>query len=359
MQITRRKTRQIHIGDVVIGGDAPISIQSMTNTKTADVTATLRQIQALAAAGCEIVRLAVPDAESAAAITELVKKSPVPLIADIHFDYRLALSAVANGIHGLRINPGNIGGKDKVLAVAKACKERGVPIRIGVNGGSLEKELLARYGGVTADALVESALGHIHLLEEADFFDMKISLKCSHIPLMLAAYERLGQLVDYPFHIGVTEAGTVRQGTIKSAVGIGALLAQGIGDTLRVSLAGDPVEEIFVAKTILRSLDLRQNGVEYIVCPTCGRTEIDLPTLAAQVESKVEQLHIMAPLKVAIMGCVVNGPGEAREADVGIAGGKDCGLLFVRGQVVGKYPKEALADILVEKIIEITKENGK
>lgn len=359
MQTTRRKTRQIHIGDVVIGGDAPISIQSMTNTKTADVTATLRQIQALAAAGCEIVRLAVPDAESAAAITELVKKSPVPLIADIHFDYRLALSAVANGIHGLRINPGNIGGKDKVLAVAKACKERGVPIRIGVNGGSLEKELLARYGGVTADALVESALGHIHLLEEADFFDMKISLKCSHIPLMLAAYERLGQLVDYPFHIGVTEAGTVRQGTIKSAVGIGALLAQGIGDTLRVSLAGDPVEEIFVAKTILRSLDLRQNGVEYIVCPTCGRTEIDLPTLAAQVESKVEQLHIMAPLKVAIMGCVVNGPGEAREADVGIAGGKDCGLLFVRGQVVGKYPKEALADILVEKIIEITKENGK
>lgn len=359
MQITRRKTRQIHIGDVAIGGGAPISIQSMTNTKTADVTATLGQIQALAAAGCEMVRVAVPDAESAAAITELVKKSPVPLIADIHFDYRLALLAIENGIQGLRINPGNIGGKDRVLAVVKACRERGVPIRIGVNGGSLEKELLAKYGGVTADALVESALGHIRLLEEANFFDMKISLKCSHVPLMIAAYEKLGQLVDYPFHIGVTEAGTPRQGAIKSAVGIGALLAQGIGDTLRVSLAGDPVEEIFVAKTILRSLDLRQNGVEYIVCPTCGRTEIDLPALAAQVESKVEQLQITAPLKVAIMGCAVNGPGEAREADIGIAGGKDSGLLFVKGQIIGKYPKETLADILVEKIIEIAKEKGK
>lgn len=358
MEKIRRKTRQIHIGDVAIGGDAPVSIQSMTNTKTYDTAATLSQIQALAAAGCEIVRLAVPDEESAAAITELVKQSPVPLIADIHFDYRLALTAVANGIHGLRINPGNIGGKDRILAVVQACKVRGVPIRIGVNGGSLEKELLAKYGGVTVDALVESALGHIRLLEEANFFDIKVSLKCSNVPLMIAAYENLGELVDYPFHIGVTEAGTVRQGTIKSAVGIGALLSRGIGDTLRVSLAGDPVEEIFVAKTILRSFDLWQNGVEYIVCPTCGRTEIDLVALAAQVEEKVERLHIAAPLKVAIMGCVVNGPGEAKGADVGIAGGKDSGLLFVKGQVVGKYPKEKLADILVEKIIEIAKEKG-
>ncbi len=354
----RRKTKQIHIGSVTIGGDAPIVIQSMTNTKTYDVAATLAQIQKLAEAGCDVVRIAVPDEESAAAVKDIVKASPVPLIADIHFDYRLALSAVKNGIHGLRINPGNIGGKDKVLAVTKACKERGLPIRIGVNGGSLEKELLAKYGGVTADGLVESALEHIRMLEEADFYDMKISLKCSHIPLMLDAYEKLGRLVDYPFHIGVTEAGTVRQGTVKSAVGIGALLSRGIGDTLRVSLAGDPVEEIFVAKTILQSLDLRQNGVEYIVCPTCGRTEIDLPALAAEVEDKVGRLAITVPLKVAIMGCAVNGPGEAKEADVGIAGGKDGGLLFVKGQIKGKYPTEALANVLIDKIIEVAREKN-
>lgn len=358
MGILRRKTRQIHIGGIAIGGEAPIVIQSMTNTKTYDIPSTLRQIRALAEAGCEIVRIAVPDMESAVAVRTLVKQSPVPLVADIHFDYRLALAAVENGIQGLRINPGNIGGRERVLSVATACKERGIPIRIGVNGGSLEKELLSKYGGVTADALVESALGHIHLLEEVNFRDIKISLKCSQIPFMLSAYEKLGQLVDYPFHIGVTEAGTLRQGTIKSAVGIGALLAQGLGDTLRVSLAGDPVAEIFVAKTILQSLGLRENGVEYIVCPTCGRTEIDLPALAEEVENKVAKANIAVPLKVAIMGCAVNGPGEAKDADVGIAGGRDSGLLFVGGQIIGKYPKEELADILVEKIIEVAKEKG-
>lgn len=356
--ITRRKTRQIHIGSVAIGGNAPISIQSMTNTKTADVAATVKQIQDLAAAGCQIVRLAVPDEASAAALKQIVKLVEVPLVADIHFDYRLALAAIENGAQGLRINPGNIGGRERVLAVANACRERGIPIRIGVNGGSLEKSILARHGGVTADALVESALEHIRLLEEADFFNMKISLKCSHIPLMLDAYKKLGQQVDYPFHIGVTEAGTIRQGTVKSAVGIGALLVQGIGDTLRVSLAGNPVQEIFVAKTILRSLDLSENGVEYIICPTCGRTEIDLLSLAEEVEARVEQLKITAPMQVAIMGCVVNGPGEAKDADVGVAGGKDSGLLFVKGQIKGKYPKEELADVLIEKIIELAKEKG-
>jgi (E)-4-hydroxy-3-methylbut-2-enyl-diphosphate synthase len=332
------------VGDVPIGGDAPIVIQSMTNTATADAAATVRQIQALADAGCQLVRLTVPDNEAAEALGKIIPASPVPLIADIHFDYRLALAALEQGISALRINPGNIGGAENVRAVAKAAAERGVPIRIGVNSGSLSKEILAKHGGVTADALVESALKEISLLEAENFTNIKISLKASNVPLMLEAYRKLAARCDYPFHIGVTEAGTPKRGSIKSAVGIGALLAEGLGDTLRVSLSGDPVEEVFVAKEILRSLGLYNKGVEYIVCPTCGRTKIDLPAIAAEIEERVEALHIEKPLKLAVMGCVVNGPGEAREADFGLAGGDGVGVLFAAGEIVGKYPADKLVD---------------
>jgi (E)-4-hydroxy-3-methylbut-2-enyl-diphosphate synthase len=340
----RRKSKQIWVGDVPIGGDAPIVIQSMTNTATADAAATVRQIQALADAGCQLVRLTVPDNEAAEALGKIIPASPVPLIADIHFDYRLALAALEQGISALRINPGNIGGAENVRAVAKAAAERGVPIRIGVNSGSLSKEILAKHGGVTADALVESALEEISLLEAENFTNIKISLKASNVPLMLEAYRKLAARCDYPFHIGVTEAGTPKRGSIKSAVGIGALLAEGLGDTLRVSLSGDPVEEVFVAKEILRSLGLYNKGVEYIVCPTCGRTKIDLPAIAAEIEERVESLHIEKPLKLAVMGCVVNGPGEAREADFGLAGGDGVGVLFAAGEIVGKYPADKLVD---------------
>lgn len=336
------------MGNVPIGGGAPVVIQSMTNTDTADASATLRQIEELAQAGCQLVRVTVPDGAAAAALPRLIAASPVPLIADIHFDYRLALAALDAGIAGLRLNPGNIGGSDKVRQVAIAAKAAGAPIRVGVNSGSLAKEMLARHGGVQAEALVESALNEIAQLEDADFFDIVVSLKASNVPLMLEAYRQLAEQVDYPLHIGVTEAGTPRRGSIKSAVGIGALLAQGLGDTLRVSLSGDPVQEIFVAKEILRSLGLYRQGVEYIVCPTCGRTKIDLPSIAEEIERRVEALDLenklSKPLKLAIMGCVVNGPGEAREADVGLAGGNGEGALFVKGQIVGKYPAERLVD---------------
>ena len=342
--IKRRKTRQISVGGVAVGGNAPIVIQSMTNTDTADAAATIAQIKELAAAGCDLVRLTVPDMAAADALAEIIPESPVPLIADIHFDYRLALAALEKGIHGLRINPGNIGGADKVRAVARAAKERGVPIRIGVNSGSLSKEILAKYGGVTVEALVESALAEIALLEAEGFCDIKISLKASNVPLMLEAYRELAKHTDHPFHIGVTEAGTPWRGSIKSAVGIGALLAEGLGDTLRVSLTGDPVQEVAVAKEILRSLGYYDRGVEYIICPTCGRTKIDLPTMAAEIESRVEALNIEKPLKLAVMGCVVNGPGEAREADFGLAGGHGEGVLFAKGEIVGKYPADRLVD---------------
>lgn len=348
--IERRKTRQITVGNVAIGGGAPPVIQSMTNTDTADVAATLAQIRELAEAGCALVRLTVPDMTAAAALREIVPQSPVPLIADIHFDYRLALAAIENGIAGLRINPGNIGGAENVRAVARAAKAAGVPIRIGVNSGSLSREILAKHGGVTAAALVESAREEIALLEAEDFYDIKISLKASNVPLMLEAYRELAKYVDYPFHIGVTEAGTYRRGTIKSAVGIGALLAEGLGDTLRVSLTGDPVQEVFVAQEILRSLGMFDRGVEYVVCPTCGRTKIDLPKIADELERRVEAMHIDKPLKLAVMGCVVNGPGEAREADFGLAGGDGEGVIFARGAVVGKYPAERLVDELVDLI---------
>ena len=341
-------TRQIQVGSVAVGGGAPVSIQSMTNTPTQDVTATVAQIRALTTAGCDIVRVAVPDMDAARAVAEIKRQITLPLVVDIHFDYRLALTAVEGGADKVRINPGNIGGRDKVRMVAQACQERGVPIRIGVNGGSLEKPLLERYGGVTPDALVESALGHIRLLEEVGFSDICVSLKSSSVPITMAAYEKMSQVSDYPLHLGVTEAGTLEMGTIKSAVGIGGLLARGIGDTFRVTLTADPVEEIRVAKDILRAVGLRRDGPELIACPTCGRTKIDLIPMAQKVEALLRQID--KPITVAVMGCVVNGPGEARHADVGIAGGDGEGVLFKHGQIVRRVPEEELVPALMELI---------
>jgi len=353
----RRRTRQIHIGSVSIGGDAPVSIQSMTNTPTGDWQATARQITQLAAEGCQIIRVAVPDQEAAEALPKLIAASPLPVIADIHFDYRLALASITAGVAGLRLNPGNIGGAERVAKVVAAAKAENIPIRVGVNGGSLEKSLLAKYGGITAQGMAESALAQVALLEKMHFYDIKISVKSSNIPMMLEAYRLLAQQTDCPFHIGVTEAGAPRRGSIKSAVGIGAMLAQGLGDTIRVSLAGDPVNEIFVAKEILKSLDLAASGVEYIICPTCGRTKVDIPAMAAAVEERVDQMCLKRPLKIAIMGCVVNGPGEAAAADCGIAGGNGEGLVFSRGQVIGKYPDNLLVEELIKEIERLVKED--
>ena len=353
----RKKTRQIHIGPVAIGGGAPVSVQSMTNTKTTDTEATLAQIRALAAAGCDIVRLAVPDMDAARNLGNILKASPVPLVADIHFDYHLALEAIRQGIHGLRLNPGNIGGEEKVRAVVKEAKAAGIPIRIGVNAGSLDKRLLAKYGGVTAEALIESALEHVRILEAQDFFDMKISLKAHDVPLTLAAYRLMSERVDYPLHLGITEAGTAGTGVIKSAVGIGALLAEGIGDTIRISLTGDPVVEVKVANEILKSLGLKEYGPTLVACPTCGRTSIDLPAIAAEVEQRLGT--ITEPIEVAVMGCVVNGPGEARTADVGIAGGKGEGLVFRKGEIVRKVPERELVSELFKEIDNILEERKK
>lgn len=343
----RRMTKQIMVGNVPIGGGAPVVIQSMTNTPTSDAVATLGQVRDLAAAGCQIVRCTVPDEAAAGALPEILAGSPVPIIADIHFDYKMALAAIEAGVHGLRLNPGNIGGAERVQAVAQAAKAKNISIRVGVNTGSLEKELLAKYGGVTAEAMVESAMKQVKILEEQDFDQIKISLKASNVSLMLEAYQKLAAITDYPFHIGVTEAGTAKRGSIKSAVGIGALLAQGIGDTMRVSLAADPVEEIFVAKEILRSLGLYEKGAEFIVCPTCGRTKIEVAAIADRIEKLVERMNISQNIKIAVMGCVVNGPGEAREADIGIAGGDGEGLIFKKGEIIGKYPEERLVDELL------------
>jgi len=354
VQYERKKTRQIHVGDVAIGGGAPVSVQSMTNTKTTDTEATLSQIRALAAAGCDIVRMAVPDMDAAKNVGSIVRQSPVPLIADIHFDYRLAIEAIHQGIQGLRLNPGNIGGEDRVRAVVTEAKAAGIPIRIGVNAGSLDKKILAKYGGVTAEALVESAMEHVHILEKQHFYDMKISLKAHDVPLTLAAYRLMSETVDYPLHLGITEAGTVHSGIIKSAVGIGALLAEGIGDTLRVSLTGDPVVEVKVANEILKSLGLKEYGPTLVACPTCGRTSIDLPAIAARVEKKLE--GITEPIEVAVMGCVVNGPGEARGADVGIAGGNGEGLVFRKGEILRKVPEEDLVEELFKEIDTILEE---
>ena len=341
-------SRQIHVGPVAVGGGAPVSIQSMTNTPTHDVEATLAQIRALAAAGCDIVRVAVPDLAAARAIGALKAGSPVPLVADIHFDYRLALEAAEQGIDKIRINPGNIGSPERVRAVADACKERGIPIRIGVNGGSLEKELLAKYGGPTPQALVDSALGHARLLERFDFHDICISMKSSNVPTTMRAYQLMAEGYDYPLHLGVTEAGTPELGILKSAAGIGGLLALGIGDTFRVTLTADPVEEIAAARQILKAVGLRREGPELIACPTCGRTQIDLIPMARQVEQLLKSVD--KPITVAVMGCVVNGPGEASHADVGIAGGKGEGVLFQHGRIVGKAPEDQLVPELMKLI---------
>ena len=346
----RRTTRQIYVGPVAIGGDAPVAVQSMTNTKTQDAQATLAQINTLAEAGCDIIRCAVPDMAAAIALRDIVKGSPIPVIADIHFDYRLALQAIESGVHGLRLNPGNIGGNDKVRAVVDAAKPKNIPIRIGVNAGSLPKDLLDKYGHPTAEALVEAAWRHIRILEEMGYRNIKISLKCHDVPLTLAAYRLLASQCDYPLHVGITEAGTVNSGIIKSAVGIGALLAEGIGDTIRVSLTGDPVNEVKVGFEILKSLGLRTYGPTLISCPTCGRTSIDLEKLANVVENRLAE--IKEPISVAVMGCIVNGPGEARESDVGIAGGKGEGLVFRKGLVIKKVPEDHLVN---ELFIEIDK----
>lgn len=337
-------TKQIMVGGVPIGGGAPVTIQSMTNTRTDDVEATLHQIRTLAAAGCEIIRVAVPDMAAAKAVGKIKEGSPIPVVVDIHFDYKLALEAIAAGADKVRINPGNIGGADHVKAVAQACARRGVPIRIGVNGGSLEKPLLAKYGGVCPEAMVESAFGHIRLLNQFDFDDICVSLKSSSVPMTMKAYQLMSQACNYPLHIGVTEAGTVRMGTLKSAVGIGGLLALGIGDTMRVSLSADPVEEVYAAKEILKAAGVRKEGAELVSCPTCGRTRIDLIALANEVEERLKTVD--KPITVAVMGCVVNGPGEASAADCGIAGGVGEGLLFKKGQIVKKVPQEQLVDEL-------------
>ena len=337
-------TRQIRVGDVLVGGGAPVSIQSMCNTPTQDVEATVAQIKRLESAGCEIIRMAVPDMAAAQAVGEIRKNISIPLVVDIHFDYKLALECVRQGCDAVRINPGNIGGPEKVAAVAKACKGKGLPIRIGVNGGSLEKPLLAKYGGVTAEALVESAFGHIRLLEECGFSDICVSLKSSSVPITMRAYELMSRESDFPLHIGVTETGTPKMGILKSAVGIGGLLAMGIGDTVRVSLSADPVEEVYAARDILKAAGVRKDGPELISCPTCGRTRIDLIALAHEVEERLKTVD--KPITVAVMGCVVNGPGEASAADVGIAGGVGEGLLFKKGEIVKKVPQDRLVDEL-------------
>ena len=353
----RRKTRQINVGPVRIGGDAPIAVQSMTNTKTQDVRATLIQIRQLADAGCDVIRCAVPDMEAALALKEIVAGSPIPVIADIHFDYRLALQAIESGVQGLRLNPGNIGGSEKVKAVVEAAKPKNIPIRIGVNAGSLPKDLLEKYGHPTAEALVEAAWRHIRILEDMGYRNIKVSLKCHDVPLTLAAYRLLASQCDYPLHVGITEAGTVTSGIIKSAVGIGALLAEGIGDTIRVSLTGDPVNEVKAGFEILKSLGLRTYGPTLISCPTCGRTSINLEKLANVVEARLAD--IKEPVSVAVMGCIVNGPGEAREADVGIAGGKGEGLIFRKGKVIKKVPEDCLVNELFTEIDKILDERKK
>lgn len=344
----RKQKRVVNIGGVKIGGDNPIAIQSMCNTDTRDVRSTVNQIFELEAAGCEIIRVAVPDMEAAQAVKEIREQIHIPLVVDIHFDYRLALECMKNGADKVRINPGNIGSEDRVKQVVEMAKERRIPIRIGVNGGSLEKNLLQKYGGVTADALVESAMGHVEILDRLNFNDVVVSIKISDVPKMLDAYRKFDEISDIPLHIGVTESGTLKSGTIKSSVGIGTLLAEGIGDTMRVSLTANPVEEIYTAYDIQKVLGLRKTGVEIVSCPTCGRTQIDLIPIANEVERRVAKID--KPIKIAVMGCVVNGPGEAREADIGIAGGKGEGLIFKKGEILRKVPENLIIDELMKEI---------
>ncbi len=344
----RDNTKVVQIGDRKIGGGNPILIQSMTNTKTQDVEATVAQILELERAGCEIVRCTVPDMEAARAVSRIKEQIHIPLVADIHFDYKMAIAAMENGADKIRINPGNIGGRDRVKAVLEVAAARGIPIRVGVNSGSLEKRLLEKYGGVTAEGIVESALDKVHVMEEFDFHNLVISIKSSDVLMCVKAHELLAERTSYPLHVGITEAGTVQSGNIKSAIGLGLILRQGIGDTIRVSLTGDPVEEIRSAKLILRTLGLRRGGVEVVSCPTCGRTRIDLIGLAARVEKLVEDYPL--DIRVAVMGCAVNGPGEAREADLGIAGGQGEGLLFKKGEILRKVPEEQLLDELKKEL---------
>ncbi|MBR3185521.1 MAG: flavodoxin-dependent (E)-4-hydroxy-3-methylbut-2-enyl-diphosphate synthase [Oscillospiraceae bacterium] len=346
----RENTKQITVGSVAVGGGAPVSVQSMCNTKTWDVEATVSQILAFEEAGCDIVRVAIPDMRAAEAISSIKERIHIPLVGDIHFDYRLALEAAARGIDKIRINPGNIGGEENVRAVAEACRARHIPIRIGVNAGSLEKRLLEKYGHPCPEALVESARGHITLLNKYDFDDICLSLKSSSVPLTIASYRAAAEAFPYPLHLGVTETGTLFNGTIQSAVGIGTLLSEGIGDTIRVSLTADPIEEVRAGIAILKAAGVRTGGVKFVSCPTCGRTEIDLISLAQRVEQAVG--HIDRDITVAVMGCVVNGPGEAREADYGIAGGKDKGILFRKGQLLGTYAYDELFDALLALIEE-------
>ena len=341
-------SRQMNIGGVIIGGGADIAIQSMCNTATEDVAATVAQILRLEQAGCQIIRVAVPTMEAAAAIGRIKKAIHIPLVADIHFDYKLALRCAAEGVDKIRINPGNIGAQERVRAVAEACRDHHIPIRIGVNGGSLEKPLLAKYGGVTAQALVDSAMGHVRLLNDCGFDDICLSVKCSHVPTNMAAYTLLSRETDYPLHLGVTEAGTPEMGVLKSAIGIGGLLCQGIGDTIRVSLTADPVEEVAAAKRILQAAGIRKSGPDLISCPTCGRTKYDMIPIAREVERRLQ--GCTKPITVAVMGCAVNGPGEARSADVGIAGGDGEGLLFRKGEVLYKVPQDKLVDALMDEI---------
>lgn len=345
----RDHTKIVKIGDRVIGGGNPILIQSMTNTRTEDVAATVAQIQALTAAGCDIIRCAVPTMEAARAFSEIKKQIMIPLVADIHFDYKLAIAAIENGADKIRINPGNIGSTDRVKAVVDAAKERGIPIRVGVNGGSLEKEIVERDHGVTAEGIVESALRQTAVIEDMGYDNLVISIKSSDVMLCTAAHKLLVQKTDHPLHVGITEAGTLLSGNIKSAVGLGMILSEGIGDTIRVSLTGDPREEVKSAKLILRTLGLRKGGIEVVSCPTCGRTKIDLIGLANKVEAMVEDIPL--DIRVAVMGCIVNGPGEAKEADIGIAGGKGEGLLIKKGEVVRKVPEEQLLEVLREELL--------
>ncbi len=341
-------TKQILVGGVPIGGGAPVSIQSMLNTKTTDVDSSLRQLRELADAGCQIARLAVPDMDAARGFAEIASASPLPLVADIHFDYRLAIAAAEGGAAKIRINPGNIGGEERVRAVVDVCKEKKIPIRIGVNGGSLDKRQLEKYGHPTPEALVESAFSHIALLEKYGFYDICVSMKSSSVPLMMKAYSLFHAQSDYPLHLGVTETGTEYMGTIKSAMGIGGLLCMGIGDTIRVSLTADPVREVYAAKAILKAAGIRRDGVNIVACPTCGRTRIDLIGLAGRVEEALRGCE--KPSTVAVMGCIVNGPGEAREADIGIAGGEDCGVLFVKGELKERLPYDELLPALLRYV---------
>lgn len=344
----RKKTRKIMVGNVPVGGDSPITVQSMTNTITKDIDSTMKQIIELEEAGCHIIRAAITDLDDAKAITKIKKNTKIPFIADIQYDYKLAIASVENGADCLRINPGNIGSKTKVREVINACKDKQIPIRIGVNSGSIKKEYLEKYNGVNADSMVQSALEHVRLVEDMNYQEIKLSLKASNVPLTIETYRKISQLVDYPLHLGVTEAGPIWRGTIKSAVGMGSLLSMGIGDTIRISLTGNPVEEVKVGREILRSLGLLEEGIEIISCPTCGRTKIQLIELVKEAEERLK--YFKKPLKVAIMGCPVNGPGEAKEADIGIAGGQGEGLIFKKGKIIKKVDENLLIDELIKEI---------